>query len=1008
MAKRLALIIFALMLGWRAVPGAEAPGAAAPAPVGGPPPRATLNMDSGWRFHLGESTGAQVAEFDDAAWRTLDVPHDWSAEGDYAPANPPQNAWLPAGVGWYRKSFDADPAWAGRKLLLRFDGVYMNSQVWLNGQPVGGRPYGFISFDCDLTTRVLAGKNVIAVRVDNSPAPTARFYHGSGIYGHVNLLLLPRVHVAPLGGVFVRTREAGAGLALLAVTTEVRNESAAPALARVRQILRDDKDAEVTATDGMALRVAPGETGRVAQNIEVRNPRLWSPDQPSLYRLETRVELDGTLADDVVTACGIRTARFDARTGFWLNGRNIKLKGVCEHENLSPVGLAAPDALTEWRLRQLKAMGCNAIRTAHNPFTPAFYRLCDELGLLVMDEAFDGWRRKGASDYGGRFFAQWWRRDVEDFIRRDRNHPSVVLWSIGNETGGTDEHGISQWIARWDETRPTTGGSVLSGVGVSGFNGPGETPGRLDAFHRQNPQQPIVLTEVPHTLETRGVYHVLTWWRDAGNPRFPFPPYGTSEIFTEGAANYFSSYDNALVRMSARDSWRRTSTTPWISGEFRWTGFDTLGEAQFMGAAYPKRCYSSGVIDLAGFPKDGFYFYQSQWTEAPMVHLLPHWTHPRLAAGTAVPVVAYSNCEEVELFLNGKSLGRQRPRDLLDFVWQVPWQPGELKALGYRQGRAVAETVLRTAGGAEQLKLQASGADERTGVEAGELKLLTVSALDAAGEFVPDAGNRVAFLVTGPARVLGFENGDPVDGTPNRATARRLFHGLARGYIMLPPGAAPASVAAAAILGERTFADTTRVAICATEAALRGPALPRGPAPAAGFSIHFTTDGSTPTLQSPLYRAPFTIDASTRVRGLVVRGGQPVLALAEDFTRGRLPALVDPRFEKPAGPAVKPGPFNGPFDARLVGAWQEGSLRFIFRPDGTLIRVNGQAETPVAWWWYEFPNDPFEAGAAGENGRGELRWMNRGDVSRLEATGPRAEGLTITTGARTRHFTRAK
>jgi beta-galactosidase len=374
-------------------------------------------IDSDWRFLKADPAGAEKTDFNDQGWRVLDVPHDWSIEGAYTPENTAQNAWLPGGVGWYRRTINVPENWLNQRVRVRFEGVYMNSCVWINGREVGGRPYGFMTFACELSEHLQAGRNVLALRVDNTPVPTSRFYHGSGIYGHVDLLVLPPVHVVPDGGVFVRTIALDGGRAELAVDTELRNDSAVTANVRVGHRVLDATGTCVAEADMAASRIPSESGGKVTCRVRFGGARRWSPEEPYLYRLETTVALDGRTVDVHHTAFGVRTVAFQPDTGFWLNGWNIKLKGVCEHQELGPMGLAVPDDLIAWRLRKLKAMGCNAIRTAHNPFTPTFYDLCDRLGMLVVDELFDGWHRKGANDYGGRFFADWWQRDVTDWVR---------------------------------------------------------------------------------------------------------------------------------------------------------------------------------------------------------------------------------------------------------------------------------------------------------------------------------------------------------------------------------------------------------------------------------------------------------------------------------------------------------------------------------------------------------------------------------------------------------------
>lgn len=946
--------------------------------------RETTSLDAGWRFYLGEVSGGEEPLLDDAAWRAVDVPHDWSVEAEYSPENVAENSWLPGGIAWYRRSFVVPPGWMGRNVLLRFDGVYMDSQVWLNGEQVGGRPYGFISFDCDLSGKLREGRNVIAVRVNNTPAPTARFYHGGGIYGHVRLLVLPAIHIVPNGGVFVKTISANESRAELSLVTEVENRTMrASPVAVVHQLRRSD-GAIVAKWETPRVQVAPGQRTTVEVDGSVASPQLWSPDSPHLYELVSALREGEADVDEVRTRIGIRTTRWDAATGFWLNDRNLKIRGVCEHWEMMPVGAAVPDALLERRLRHLQSMGVNAIRTAHNPFPPVFYDLCDRLGLLVMDEIFDGWHKKGANDYGERFFTEWWRQDVADWVRRDRNHPSIIIYSIGNETGHADVHGITPEIRRHDPTRPTTGGMITEGVDVMGFNGPGEITKNLEAARATHPGLPIILTEVPHTVQTRGFYRTLSWWRDAGNEREEYRPYASTEFFTDGGhPRYNSSYDNATVRITARQSLVRTESTPWIAGEFRWTGYECFGEAHFMGREFPKRTYNAGVIDLAGLPKDHFYLYQSRWTETPMVHLLPHWTHPG-REGQTVPVVAYSNCDEAELFLNGQSLGRQRRSVLLDFVWPVAYAAGEIKAIGYRAGLPVASAVHFTAGSPARIDLATDNAT--LAVDRGDVALVTFRIVDEAGRMVPWAHDELTFRTIGPVRTLGFENGDPMDGTASKAPVRKAFYGLGRGFFQANGEDGAVEVFAAGILGQREFADHARIAITTSRIALRGEL------PDTQLDIFYTVDGSAPSPESARYVAPFVVKTDTQIRVLVRRDGVDYLTFNDRFRPGEPRRWVDQRY----GSGSVAAKLAHATDPMLVGLWKAASDVFEFRNDGTLWRTGNGVGEEVGRWSCLRTTDAFEEG--GVVARGEIHWKN-GKREPLRVMAERPTEFVTGTGA---------
>jgi beta-galactosidase len=852
-------------------------------------PRRVQNLDCGWRLSLNDTVAAKEIAFDDSGWRMLDVPHDWSIEGDYSPTNKSGVlcGYLPSGIGWYRREIQMPADCKERNATLEFDGVYMNSEVWFNGERVGGRPYGYLGFTCDLTAHLKPGRNVLAVRVDNSREPSARWYHGCGIYGNVRLIASDLVHVAP-SGIFVQTPLVTQDAAGVRADVEVKNASKSTAEIQVdMEILGADNQAQGFATTKKS--VPAGETVTVTQELALKHPRLWSIESPSLYTLKTRVVRDGKTVDEVATPFGVRTLRFDAMTGFYLNDQPVKIKGVCEHQGGSPFGAAIPEAMMERRLKQLKAMGCNAIRVSHNPQLPYFYDLCDRMGFLVMDEIFDGWHEKADHDYGTYFFATEWKRDVTDWIRRDRNHPCVIFWSIGNETGKRDDHKITELIHSLDKTRPTTGGAVIYGVDVAGFNGGiVEKDAVLLDFHRDNPTVPIVMTEEPHSFQTRGFYRtVRTVFKDMDN----LPNYAEPEVFTAGHTAYRSSYDNCGRRLVARNCWKRTLSRPWVMGEFRWTGFDYLGEAGWSGTQSLARAFNFGVIDLAGFPKDHYSFYQSIWTEAPMVHLLPHWTHPGLE-GKVIPVVAYANAEEVELFQDGVSLGRKPRTDLFECVWQVPYKPGELKAVAYRGGKAVVETVQRTAGVPSRLHLTTDNATLKA--SRSDLALVSLAVRDEHGTLVPSADSHIGVALLGPARFLGCENGDPVDITPQHEPWRKAFGGLARAfYAGLDEKNGSVEVAALSVLGDSRFNGNATVTLACERVALRGPlsSLP--------FEIHYTLDGTEPALSSPRYTTPFSLQKTTTVRAALFCEGKLLTTSFASFTKGQvqgseLRALVTP------------------------------------------------------------------------------------------------------------------
>jgi len=586
---------------------------------------------------------------------------------------------------------------------------------------------------------------------------------------------------------------------------------------------------------------------------------------------------------------------------------------------------------------------------------------------------------------------------VEDWVRRDRNHACIVMWSIGNETGIHDTHDISGHIKRFDASRPVTGGDVHFDVDVSGFNGKAEMPGFLETFKAEHPERAIVLTEVPHTYQTRGFYRVLNWWRDTKRPLVEIPSLGDEQIFFDGHFRFNSSYDNAGTAMCARSSWKRTRAHDWIMGEFRWTGFDYLGET-FPGSGWPNRFWSHGIIDVCGFPKDHYFLYQSFWTETPMVHLLPHWTH-RGMEGVTIPVVAYSNCDTVELFLNGRSLGVQERGELLDFQWRVPYAPGELKAVAYSDGSAAAECLQQTAADPVELRLAA----DNTALAADRVDIahLTFSAHDEAGTVVPWANDPIHFAFTGPVRHLGFDNGNHTDLSPHQIMQRDLFHGLGLGIFQATDEDGAIEICAAGILGDDVFADSVSVSIAVNRIALRGDLGD------AELQVHYSTDGAEPSAQSPRFEAPIVLTQSATVRALLLRDGAPFMRFERSFTQGAREPVTDPRLVLPNGESsVEVDGFVGPFANEVVGTWKLWRRRLNCRPDGTVsetFRADGrpaQAGQEVtdrgvtAYWWYDYPMDLFED--PDDTGRGEIRFISSGETFALELSSREASAdLTL-------------
>jgi len=781
------------------------------------------SFNRNWKFSLQANDQASFPNFDDKSWRELHVPHDWGVEGEYAETNGDwQSGYLPAGIGWYRKTFQYGTGWSDKRVSIVFDGVYMNSEVWINGKLLGKRPNGYIGFRYDLTSYLVKGKNLIAVKVDHSKPKSARWYTGNGIYRNVWLDVRDKTHLQE-NEIFI-TSTVAKNTATAILRYGIENSGTTTSTLQVRAELNGKDGRLLQQKTSAPLKLLPGQNASDSLTIDVLNSRLWSPDNPYLYQANLVLLRDGKKIDELPLKFGIRTFEFSSTDGCHLNGAALKFKGVCLHQDAGAVGVAVPDQLLLNRLVKLKTMGCNAIRTAHHPFNPVFYNYCDSLGLMVMNEAFDGWETPKAQDDYGNYFIEWWERDLSDFIRRDRNHPSVVLWSIGNEVPKPKreiQQKLINLIHHLDPTRPVTQGGIDPTRGmndqlfptlldVKGFNGDGEEMGVYEKYHEQFPAVPMLGTEVPHTYQTRGFYKTTTTWRrkdfpavweikggNAGTMKgltgklYPLPDLVPAEVFPEAIATvyyqndsvfklpgndpwvpdlyYQSSYDNATVRSSARKAWQRTVELPFVMGQFRWTGFDYLGETN----QWPSRFANFGILDICGFPKDHYMLYKSLWTQTPMVHLLPHWTHPG-KEGVAIPVVVYTNCDSVQLLLNGKPLGMKIYTGE-QLVWQVRYTPGKLEAVAYKKGFKKITAIQQTAGTPKRILISSDKSKMEAGGE--DIIICEITIADENGVAVPDANDFLTFEVNGAATLKAADNGDPLDVSAYRFPKRRAFKG---------------------------------------------------------------------------------------------------------------------------------------------------------------------------------------------------------------------------------------
>ncbi|MBB4034284.1 beta-galactosidase [Dysgonomonas hofstadii] len=768
-----------------------------------------------WKFYLGDDSLASDSQYDASGWRTLDLPHDWSIEADFSADNPatPGGGALPGGIGWYRKEFVVDKAWENKNIFIDFDGIYWNSKVWINGHLLGERPSGYVSFRYDLTPYIKIGeKNTIAVRVDNSEQPNSRWYSGSGIYRNVWLVVTNSLYVDHWG-TYVTTPLVSAEKAEVKIETSVRNTSNKPQQFELHSIIIDRQGNDVLKTS-KPLTVSSDTIIRAEQILNMVNPNLWSVKTPYMYKVLTRIEQNGKVIDEYETPLGIRYFSFDADKGFFLNGEHIKIKGVCHHHDLGCLGTALNVRALERQLVMLKEMGCNSIRMSHNPPAPELLHMCDTMGFIVMDEAFDMWRkRKSPYDYS-QYFAEWHERDLTDLVLRDRNHPSVFMWSVGNEVleqwshidadtldlqqanlvlnfantmdkkdEDSEELHINSLLAvklvdivkKLDSTRPVTTGNNETKPGnhifrsgamdIIGFN---YHVNDWSDFQEKYPGQKFIVTESTSALMSRGYYTMpsdsISIWPDSWDKPL------TKDV------QQCSSYDNCHVPWGSTHevTWNLVKKHDYISGMYLWTGFDYLGEPTPFW--WPSRSSYFGAIDLAGFTKDVYYMYQSEWTDKDVLHIFPHWNWEE---GQDVDVWAYyNNADEVELFLNGKSLGRKsKPEDTFHVWWRVSYKEGILKAVSYKKGKEVLTREIRTTGEPVSIRLTADRQEIKA--DGRDLSFVTVEALDAEGNAVPVADDLIRFTIEGNGFIAGTDNGDATDPVSLKKPYRNLFSGKA-------------------------------------------------------------------------------------------------------------------------------------------------------------------------------------------------------------------------------------
>ncbi len=767
--------------------------------------REAIRLDEGWKFAFGHAgdpkkdfgcgteyfnyltkansihnEGPYSQKFNDAGWQEVSVPHDWVATLPYAAVASHSHGYKTVGykypetsVGWYRKTISIPASDLGKHIALRFDGIFRDARVWFNGFYMGTEPSGYATQVYDVTEYVnYGGDNLICVRAD-ATLEEGWFYEGAGIYRDAWLLKSAAVSVAPFGTFVYADLQQPYTQATIHVETEVNNHSLEPQTAQVSQRLLDGEGREVGRTSASTLTLQPKQTLSCRQQLSLQNPHLWSTTDPYLYKVETTVTVGGRVTDVYETTTGLRQVEFDAQRGFLLNGQPLKLKGVNMHQDHAGVGAAIPDALQLWRIRQLKAFGCNAYRASHNPMTPALLDICDREGMLVIDEN----RLSGIN--------QEHLRLLENMIKRDRNHPSVILWSDGNEEWGMENtvqgrrvaEAMRAYTRQLDPTRHSTianagGGEMIKGLDVVGFNYILQND--VDNRKKQNPTWKIVGTEETTGCGTRGVYFDV-----ATKERMP-------------SMNLSADKDGTLNRIER--GWKFYAERPWAAGLFYWTGFDYRGEPNPLG--YPAHDSEFGILDYCGFWKDEAWYLKSWWTDEPTLHVFPHWN---LAGheGEEIDLWAYSNCDEVELTVNGKKLGRQKMPKNGHLKWKAVYKPGKVVATGYKNGKRLLTQTIETTKPASRLAVKA---DRQTiAADGRDVAVVSLEVQDAKGRLVPDACPTITIRLEGDARILGAGNGDPAylgEDHPKARNCREFsipaFNGLAQ--VLVQSSTSPSAI----------------------------------------------------------------------------------------------------------------------------------------------------------------------------------------------------------------------
>lgn len=760
------------------------------------------NFNKGWLFQKDSLPGAEAKDFNDANWQKVTLPHDWSIDGPFDNKYNARTGGLPVhGIGWYRKHFTIEKELQGTQISIEFDGAMSNAKVYLNGTYIGERPYGYIGFELDLTKHInYGGDNVIAVRLAPEDL-SMRWYAGAGIYRNVRLKVNNPVHI-PQWGTYVTTPKIENGVANVNIETTIKNSSNTGTEVSLETIIKD-ADGAIVANQTSTISLAANSEDVVKVASQISNVNLWDINKSYLYTAHSIVKTGNTIVDEYETSFGVRTIEFNTTDGFLLNGKKVVFNGVCMHHDLGPLGAGVNYRATERQMQIMQSMGVNALRTSHNPPSPEMLEVCDKLGIVVIDEAFDEWKIGKVPNGYHKYFDDWHEKDLRDMIKRDRNHPSIIMWSIGNEIleqarkdGWKLTKHLTEICHDQDNTRPTTIGfnyypapfvnKLANYVDIVGMNYWPTTYGRIV---EENPEMIVYGSETSSQTSSRGVYHLPIEFREKHD------------------TNHVSSYDVTVgppwayapdIEFDAQEQ------SPNSLGEFIWTGFDYLGEPTPYGGRdnstngywnddWPSRSSYFAPVDLCGFPKDRYYLYQSQWTTEPMVHVLPHWNWEG-QEGKTIPVYSYTNCDEVELFVNGTSFGKkvkgkdftEIPSEYHEFEkgmyktkyrlsWNVPYQPGVIKVVAYKNGKEAATKEIKTAGKPAKIKLEA----DRSEITASgsDLSFITVSVLDENGNLCPNADNLIHFEIEGAGTLAAVGNGDQTSLASFRVPERKAFSG---------------------------------------------------------------------------------------------------------------------------------------------------------------------------------------------------------------------------------------